>query len=222
MIAPKYIIGIAYDSGGVTTSTITVPLVAALGLGLASNIEGRDPLVDGFGLIAFASLFPMITVMLYGVISAKLGLKGEHEKEKEHIFELRQAIEDANNMGLATVNVDGLGQRHSFQMPFSAVHIIVPNARRSEALLAAEDAGASGVTITDAHGMGLEDVQNFYNRLEQDATDVDLMFIVPTKMADRIIQNVMDKLDIVGKGDGIAFAHPVTHVKGVSLKREHI
>lgn len=67
--APKYIIPIAYDSGGVTTSTVTVPLVAALGLGLAQNIEGRDPLMDGFGLIAFASLFPMITVMGYGVIA---------------------------------------------------------------------------------------------------------------------------------------------------------
>jgi hypothetical protein len=65
--APKYIIPIAYDSGGVTTSTVTVPLVAALGLGLAENIEGRNPLIDGFGLIAFASLFPMITVMAYGI-----------------------------------------------------------------------------------------------------------------------------------------------------------
>jgi hypothetical protein len=66
--APKYIIPIAYDSGGVTTSTVTVPLVAALGLGLAENIEGRNPLIDGFGLIAFASLFPMLTVMGYGII----------------------------------------------------------------------------------------------------------------------------------------------------------
>lgn len=65
--APKYIIPIAYDSGGVTTSTVTVPLVAALGLGLAENIEGRNPLIDGFGLIAFASLFPMLTVMGYGI-----------------------------------------------------------------------------------------------------------------------------------------------------------
>ena len=222
VIAPKYIIGIAYDSGGVTTSTVTVPLVAALGLGLATNIEGRDPLVDGFGLIAFASLFPMITVMLYGVISEKLGLKGQHEKEKEQFFELRQAIEDANNMGLSTVNVDGLGQRHSYVMPFSAVHIIVPKVQREAALLAAQEAGASGVTITDAHGMGLEAVENFYNRLEQDATDVDLMFLVPTKMADGIIKNVMEKLDIVGQGEGIAFAYPVSHLKGVSLKREHL
>jgi hypothetical protein len=65
--APKYIVPIAYDSGGVTTSTVTVPLVAALGLGLAKNIEGRNPLIDGFGLIAFASLFPMLTVMGYGI-----------------------------------------------------------------------------------------------------------------------------------------------------------
>lgn len=68
MIAPKEIIGIAYDAGGVTTSTITVPLVAALGVGLASSIRGRSPLVDGFGLIAFASLLPMIFVMGYGLI----------------------------------------------------------------------------------------------------------------------------------------------------------
>ena len=68
IIAPKEIIGIAYDAGGVTTSTITVPLVAALGVGLASSIKGRSPLVDGFGLIAFASLLPMIFVMGYGLI----------------------------------------------------------------------------------------------------------------------------------------------------------
>ena len=63
--APRMIIALAYDSGGVTTSTVTVPLVAALGLGLASTIPGRSPLLDGFGLIAFASLFPIISVMGY-------------------------------------------------------------------------------------------------------------------------------------------------------------
>lgn len=68
MFAPKEIIGIAYDSGGVTTSTITVPLVTALGVGLASSIKGRNPMVDGFGLIAFASLTPMIFVMAYGML----------------------------------------------------------------------------------------------------------------------------------------------------------
>ncbi len=74
---PKYIIPIAYDSGGVTTSTVTVPLVAALGLGLAENIEGRNPLIDGFGLIAFASLFPMLTVMAYGIIAERKIKKNE-------------------------------------------------------------------------------------------------------------------------------------------------
>jgi hypothetical protein len=67
-IAPQEIVGIAYDSGGVTTSTITVPLVTALGVGLASSIRGRSPMVDGFGLIAFASLTPMIFVMAYGML----------------------------------------------------------------------------------------------------------------------------------------------------------
>ena len=66
--APPEIIGIAYDAGGVTTSTITVPLVAALGVGLASSIKGRNPVVDGFGLIAFASLTPMIFVMGFGIL----------------------------------------------------------------------------------------------------------------------------------------------------------
>jgi hypothetical protein len=66
--APAEIIGIAYDSGGVTTSTITVPLVTALGIGLASSISGRNPMVDGFGLIAFASLLPIIFVLIYGIL----------------------------------------------------------------------------------------------------------------------------------------------------------
>ena len=65
--APDEIIGVAYDSGGVTTSTITVPLVTALGVGLATSIKGRNPMIDGFGLIAFASLTPMIFVLVYGM-----------------------------------------------------------------------------------------------------------------------------------------------------------
>ncbi len=66
--APANIIGIAYDAGGVTTSTITVPLVTALGIGLASSIKGRNPVTDGFGLIALASLTPIIFVLLYGMM----------------------------------------------------------------------------------------------------------------------------------------------------------
>jgi hypothetical protein len=67
-LAPEEIVGVAYDSGGVTTSTVTVPLVTALGVGLASVIRGRNPLIDGFGLIAFASLTPIIFVLVYGML----------------------------------------------------------------------------------------------------------------------------------------------------------
>lgn len=69
MFAPRLIIALAYDSGGVTTSTVTVPLVTALGLGLAATVPGRSPIIDGFGLIAFASLLPMMTVMGYAQLA---------------------------------------------------------------------------------------------------------------------------------------------------------
>ncbi|SFV87362.1 FIG01199972: hypothetical protein [hydrothermal vent metagenome] len=76
--AHKDIIALAYDSGGVTTSTVTVPLVAALGLGLASTIEGRNPMIDGFGLIAFASLFPIMSVLAYAQITDYLNKRSKN------------------------------------------------------------------------------------------------------------------------------------------------
>ena len=82
-LAPKAIIPLAFDTGGVTTSTVTVPLVAALGLGLASTIPGRSPLIDGFGLIAFASLFPMITVMGYAQFSAWRHRRSTFESDED-------------------------------------------------------------------------------------------------------------------------------------------
>ena len=85
--APKLIVPLAYDSGGVTTSTVTVPLVAALGLGLAETVPGRSPLIDGFGLIAFASLFPIISVMAYAQISE---FRSKREKKKRRKEELRK------------------------------------------------------------------------------------------------------------------------------------
>lgn len=75
--SPKAMVGLAYDCGGVTTSTVTVPIVAALGLGLSDALEYSNPLFDGFGLIAFASLFPIISVLLYAYFSIKLSHKGE-------------------------------------------------------------------------------------------------------------------------------------------------
>ena len=74
--APRMIVPLAYDSGGVTTSTVTVPLVTALGLGLAESVPGRSPLIDGFGLIAFASLFPIMSVMAYAQLAAWLARRG--------------------------------------------------------------------------------------------------------------------------------------------------
>jgi len=84
--APKMIIPLAYDSGGVTTSTVTVPLVAALGIGLAGTVPGRSVIIDGFGLIAFASLFPIITVMAYAQLSEwrlKRSIKKQDEEEND-------------------------------------------------------------------------------------------------------------------------------------------
>lgn len=80
--APRLIIALAYDSGGVTTSTVTVPLVTALGLGLAGTVPGRSPLMDGFGLIAFASLFPIMSVMGYAQLSEWFGhRRGQHARK---------------------------------------------------------------------------------------------------------------------------------------------
>ncbi len=81
--APKLIVPLAYDSGGVTTSTVTVPLVAALGIGLAQTVPGRSALIDGFGLIAFASLFPMISVMAYAQISDFRARREFKRRERE-------------------------------------------------------------------------------------------------------------------------------------------
>ena len=142
----------------------------------------------------------------------------QHELEEIHLDELRHAMEDANNMGLSTVRVDGTDKRHSYDMSFSCVHIIVANERKDEALLAAKEAGATGVTIMEAHGMGLQEMDNFYNRLESEFTDVNLMFIVSTRKVDEIIYDVMHKLDIVGEGDGISYSYPISHLKGISLK----
>lgn len=97
--APKLIVPLAYDSGGVTTSTVTVPLVAALGLGLAETVPGRSPLIDGFGLIAFASLFPMISVMAYAQLSE---FRSKREKEKRRKEELNKT----NETGVGTGDVD--------------------------------------------------------------------------------------------------------------------
>jgi len=88
--SPKLIVPLAYDSGGVTTSTVTVPLVAALGLGLAETVPGRSPLIDGFGLIAFASLCPIISVMAYAQLSEFRDARALKKKLKEEYYQKKQ------------------------------------------------------------------------------------------------------------------------------------
>ena len=224
-IAPKHIVPIAYDSGAVTTSTVTVPLVAALGIGLATNIDGRSPLIDGFGLIAFASLFPMITVMMYGIIVEKLHFKGDkeiaREDRKEHISKLHGSLEGVDDMSLSTINLDGTDLRHSMKLDFSAVVIIIPLDKEDDALHAAKEAGASGVTILNASGMGLAELDNLY-RVKPQESDKLLLFIVPTLIVDKIIRAIINKLHITSSGDGIAFCVPISHMKGISLRQEDL
>ncbi len=218
-VAPKYIIPISYDSGGVTTSTVTVPLVAALGIGLATNIDGRNPLIDGFGLIAFASLFPMITVMVYGILTEKLGVKSDTEIETANI--LRDALIDAENMDLATVSVDGSDRRHSFKMAFSAVVILVPKNKKVDAIQAAHNAGASGVTVLRADGIGFGGLDNYY-RTSFEANDSLLLFLLPERLVNPVIKSIIHSLHITTSGKGLAFAFPLTHMKGISLSRKEI
>jgi len=224
-VAPKHIIPIAYDSGGVTTSTVTVPLVAALGIGLATNIDGRNPLIDGFGLIAFASLFPMITVLSYGIIIEKLHIKGDNEiaKEDEKLVssKIHGSLEGVDDMSLSTINLDATDLRHSMQLNFSAIVIIVPQGKEDDALHAAKEAGASGVTILNASGMGLAELDNFY-RHKPEENDKLLLFIVPSMIVDKIIREVITKLHITTSGDGIAFCVPISHMKGISMRQEDL
>ncbi len=224
-IAPKHIIPIAYDSGGVTTSTVTVPLVAALGIGLATNIDGRSPLIDGFGLIAFASLFPMITVMAYGILVERLHVKGNKDIAKEEAqsttSKIHGSLEGVDDMSLSTINLDATDLRHSMKLDFSAVIIIVPQGKEDDALHAAKEAGASGVTILNASGMGLAELDNFY-RHKPEESDKLLLFIVPSMIVDKIIREMVNKLHITTSGDGIAFCVPISHMKGISMRQEDL
>ncbi|MBT4571774.1 MAG: DUF1538 family protein [Campylobacteraceae bacterium] len=215
-IAPKYIIPIAYDSGGVTTSTVTVPLVAALGIGLATNIDGRSPLIDGFGLIAFASLFPMITVMIYGIITVKFGIKSDTKIEKEHIPKLISEIDETY---LASVNFNANTITSKLKMNFSAVVVIVPQDKKEDAIQAAHQAGATGVTHFNAYGMGLSEMDNIY-RISPEANDEVLLFILPESLVNKVLESIIHSLHITSTGDGIAFAMPISHMKGISLRQE--
>ncbi len=217
-LSPKYIIPIAYDSGGVTTSTVTVPLVAALGIGLATNIEGRSALIDGFGLIAFASLFPMITVMIYGLFTERFGVKSDTQIEQEH--QPHPTIE-LNNFNMAHINIDATEKMEALNISFSALVVIVPTTKVEDALHAARDYGATGVTHFKAKGMGLNEMDNIF-RHEVEAEDEVLLFVLPDKLVEKVLNGIILRLHITSTGDGIAFTLPISNIKGISLRQKHV
>jgi nitrogen regulatory protein PII len=214
-LAPKYIIPIAYDSGGVTTSTVTVPLVAALGIGLASNIDGRSPLIDGFGLIAFASLFPMITVMVYGILMERFG-EADVEERKDVLHET-----DELDTEHAVVNNADSTSIHHIKLDFTCVVTIIPKESKDQALHIAREAGASGVTILDGQGMGIKEMVSFY-RVNFDASDNILLFIVPDVIAKNVVNSLTRRLHLTTTGDGIVFSLPISNVRGISVDQQHI
>lgn len=230
-VAPRYIVPIAYDSGGVTTSTVTVPLVAALGIGLASNIEGRSPLIDGFGLIAFASLFPMITVMLYGVLTERLGVKSDAEIEEKIPFDVTTPLGGetvpANPFRYTddhAIYVDGKFDPHiarELDLSFNALVVIVPKSKKELAVQAAKSAGASGVTILDAEGMGLSKFDNLF-RVNHEVSDSVLLFILPNHMLNDVLHAITHRLHINAGSDGVAFTFPINQLNGISLRQKDI
>lgn len=225
-MAPRYIIPIAYDSGGVTTSTITVPLVAALGIGLASNIDGRSPLIDGFGLIAFASLFPMVTVMLYGVLIEKLKVKTDTQLEEQGKAALKAAVSPAlfRKVDGHTFSIRGEQEPQlprSLKLSFSALVVIVPKDKKELTVDAARSAGASGVTILDAEGMGLSKFDNLF-RINHELSDAVLIFILPKHMVDEVLTSITNRLHINTESDGVAFTFPIDQLNGISFRQQDI
>ncbi|MDY7024991.1 MAG: DUF1538 family protein [Pseudomonadota bacterium] len=227
-ITPKYIIPVAYDSGGVTTSTVTVPLVAALGLGLASNIEGRSPLVDGFGLIAFASLFPIISVMLFGLVTQWIGVKSDEEvratnRLRRWLAREKPSVQEQPSLSAGDVITPSSAPLGGLvgQLSLHIVVAIVPKDKCKDAVDAAKEKGASGVTMLDAEGMGLEKFENMY-RFNNEASDILLLFILPEPMVESVIDNIVLRLRINSGEDGVVFSLPIEHVRGLSLRQQDI
>ena len=212
--APRYIIPIAYDSGGVTTSTVTVPLVAALGIGLASNIPGRDPFIDGFGLIAFASLFPILTVMLYGIVAQKL----EYRSGSEYLH--RQGLQRLSDSRFSTVLLNGDSSKvRSLVLDFSAVVAIAPEDRKDDILKAAKAGGATGVSMFRVEGMGLHEMESLYRRQNRE-DDLAILFLVPKKIVDSVVESLVRQVDILESSGGMLFAFELSHMKGISIDEE--
>ncbi len=110
---------------------------------------------------------------------------------------------------------------HSLILAFSAVVVIVPKEKREDALYAAREAGATGVTILDAHGMSLSQIDNIFRPGHEDS-DALMLFVLPERMVNKVIKNIALRLHIETTQEGIAFAFPLTHMKGISLRQQDI
>ncbi len=198
--APKIIIPLAYDSGGVTTSTVTVPLVAALGLGLSETVPGRNPLIDGFGLIAFASLFPIMSVMGYAQLS-----------------ELR------SRRGRVAADPESESQHADDRMHFKMIIVFVEDAKTDTVMDAAREAGATGATvINNARGEGLKVSKTFFGLTLETQRDV-VMLLVEEHLSRHILEEInrAGQLD-AEPGTGIAFQLDVEDAVGVVQQAEKI
>ena len=154
--------------------------------------------------------------MVYGIIVEKLHIKSDselaNEDEKQGVHKIHGSLEGVEDMSLSTINLDATELRHSMNLSFSAV-VIVPREKEQDALHAAKEVGASGVTILNASGMGLSEIDNFYRHSSVES-DKMLLFIVSSQIVDNIIKSIIKKLHITTTGDGIAFSVPITHMKG--------
>ncbi len=202
--APKFIVPLAYDSGGVTTSTVTVPLVTALGLGLASTVPGRNPMIDGFGLIAFASLFPIISVMAYAQLTQYLTLV------LLPIIALQKS---------RTPNIILLLRRRT--MRFKLILAFVEDSKTEQVLDAARDAGATGATvINNARGEGLNKKQTFFGLTLEVQKDV-VLFVVEEHLSRHILETIsqVGEFDQTS-GQGIAVQIDIEDAVGVAHQVE--
>jgi nitrogen regulatory protein PII len=216
-LSPKYIIPIAYDSGGVTTSTVTVPLVVAIGIGLAENLDGKSALIDGFGLIAFASLFPMITVMFYGIITTVFKIKSDTDIENVNISNQAKSQSSLINFSNAVEN-----RSLSDIISIYGVIAIVPKNKKNDTLVAARDAGATGATILNAQGLSLFKIENIF-RAKYEEDDCVIIYLLPKSLVQNVIKAIKDKLHINSEqASGIVFTFPISSIDGISKRQENL
>ena len=157
--------------------------------------------------------------MIYGTISEFIGVKGNKQLERD-FKELKQEPL-LNTDKNATISVNGKDNNISLDLSFSAVLAMIPEDKQEDAILAAKEAGAGGVTILNASGTGLNDFHNFYRALTTQS-DVCLIFITPDSMAPDILNAINEKLHMSSIGKGLVFSMPISQMRGISISGEYL